>query len=346
VLPYFLAFLFAVSGYLLADKAAPGVSRLWWFLYWLFFSFFLGLRDRVGADWGIYELHFNRVANYSFLDVVSLSDPAYYFLNWVAARLGAGLYLANLACAMILVYGVVKLARTLRYSPVAGVVAVPYLFVVVGMGYTRQSVAVGLFLVGLAHLSSGRKYRYAILAVIGSAFHKSAVVTLPLMAVIPSGRRYVGLFVAVVSSVAGVYYFVADSLGYLSDTYLSGRYESEGGFIRVAMNFIPSVAYLIWGKRVEFNPVSLSVWRILCVLSLATVPLVFFASTATDRIALYLIAIQLYVIPKMSLLFRSSRSRAAYFSGVSLFYGLVLIVWLNFASHSSGLLPYQSVLLK
>lgn len=71
------------------------------------------------------------------------------------------------------------------------------------------------------------------------------------------------------------------------------------------------------------------------------------ASTAMDRIGLYMLPIQLVVFSYLPEIFSKSRALSQWIVfGVISYYGLVLFVWLNFATHANLWLPYQSLLFK
>ena len=62
------------------------------------------------------------------------------------------------------------------------------------------------------------------------------------------------------------------------------------------------------------------------------------SSTAVDRLALYLIPLQLAVLPRVQYLFHGQLFGRAV---IVAYAGLVLFTWLNFAVHSRYWVPYQ-----
>jgi hypothetical protein len=67
------------------------------------------------------------------------------------------------------------------------------------------------------------------------------------------------------------------------------------------------------------------------------------ASTAVDRIALYMLPLQLVVFSYFPDVINRETVRdvTAPVAGVVLYYGLVQFVWLNFAAHAFAWLPYR-----
>ena len=141
----------------------------------------VGFRHKVGGDWFWYlELLGTALDQTWYEGMMNGGDPAYGLLTWIAANFGGGLYLVNLVCGLVFVAGLLVFARSSPQPWLAMCVAVPYLVIVVAMGYTRQSVAIGLAMVGLVGLSQGRIYKFAAWVILAALFHKSALILLPL----------------------------------------------------------------------------------------------------------------------------------------------------------------------
>ena len=65
------------------------------------------------------------------------------------------------------------------------------------------------------------------------------------------------------------------------------------------------------------------------------------SSAATDRAALYLIPIQMYVFSNLHRLAKTRWGRTFIVDSVVVYYALVLYVWLNYAVHAKYWVPYQ-----
>jgi hypothetical protein len=92
-------------------------------------------------------------------------------LNWFGANVVGDIYLVNLVCAVIFAYGLIAFARTSPRPWLSVCVAVPYLVIVVTMGYTRQGVAIGLAMLALAALDRGSVLGFGFFIVVASLFH-------------------------------------------------------------------------------------------------------------------------------------------------------------------------------
>ncbi len=305
----------------------------------------IGFRHEVGGDWYNYLDHFRAMRYFRLREVLELGDPAYYVLNWLVYQSGLSVHWVNLACALIVVAGVgiFSAAQPLPWLSLA--VSVPYLLVVVAMGYTRQSVALGLVLVALAALGQGRTRLFFGMVLGAALFHKSALLMMPIAALSVSRNRWWTAIWVGVLGLLGFYLLLLDSAPELWDAYVErGKYSSEGGVIRVAMNAVPAVLLLVYRKSIFSSVEERNLWLWMALLSLLTVPLVYASSTAVDRVALYFIPLQMFLFARLPLLGRDARNFNLLYLGTLFYYGAVMCVWLSFAHHAEHWLPYRNYL--
>ena len=110
----------------------------------LFIALMIGLRFEVGGDWFAYQRMYSFVRIATFEQILALGDPGYQLLNWLAVQVGGGVLLVNLFCGAIFAWGLLAFARVQANPWLAILIAVPYLVIVVAMGYSRQGVAIGI----------------------------------------------------------------------------------------------------------------------------------------------------------------------------------------------------------
>jgi hypothetical protein len=343
MLPYWFFFLIP-AGAVLASRRLNVRSQNWiWLIIWLFFVLAIGLRFEVGADWFSYIYHLELRSATSLSDVLVGSDPGYYLLNWLVAQMNGSIYWVNTVCGMIVMAGVVRFARSQPLPWLAFLVAVPYLIIVVGMGYTRQAVALGLFLIGLVSLRNGQMRWFIFWVMLGATFHKSAVLMLPVAALAATSNRFWSFFWVGLMSLVGGYLFVFDSAERLWTNYVEVDYQSQGGLIRVLMNAVPALLFFVFQRSLRLSEAERKLWFWMSLLALACIPLVVISSTATDRAALYLIPIQILVFTRLPFVSSDPRHRGLITLAVVGYYGLVQAVWLFFASHAFTWLPYRIV---
>ncbi|HXH52830.1 MAG TPA: EpsG family protein [Sphingomicrobium sp.] len=301
----------------------------------------VGLRYRVGADWDSYVLMFRYTATKSLSDAVAVGEVGYQFVNWFAGNLGAEVWLVNLICAAIFTFGLVRFAQTQPHPWLVLVVAVPYLVIVVAMGYTRQAVALGLLMAGLAsRLQGASMLRIAAYVAVAAMFHRTAVVAFPLIALATERSKLINFLVA--GTVTALFYdlFLASETKRFIVNYIEARYASQGAAIRVTMCAIPAVAFFLFKNRFRFEESERLIWRNFSLMSVALLVLLFVlpSTTAVDRISLYLLPLQLAILPRIAGIFTTRGLGAAF---VVLYSFMVQFTWLNYAVHAAWWVPYR-----
>ena len=304
----------------------------------------VGFRHEVGGDWFNYLMPLVTAEDQTWYEgMMSGGDPAYGLLTWIAANFGGGLYLVNLVCGVVFVYGLLVFARNSPQPWLAMCVAVPYLVIVVAMGYTRQGVAIGLAMVGLVALDKGRLYKFASWLILAALFHKSALILLPLA--VFSGRKSWGALLGVLLVGALMFFLLlAEHVDSFIAGYITDEYASSGAGIRVAMNALPAALFLMLQNRFDLTPSQKSFWVWMSLGALAFILLLAVSpsSTAVDRVALYWIPLQLYVWSRVpQAMGQRTGTRRQWLALVLAYSFAVQFVWLIFADHSYAWLPYQ-----
>jgi hypothetical protein len=352
--PYWLMFLVPAM-FALGEKAKQShpnratSGRLWdgkSIIAVVVITFLVGFRYAVGGDWASYERLFSELAGRPLQEILLGSDPGYGFLNWFSAELGWDIFGVNLGCGLIFGIALFRFCRTLPRPWLAITTAVPYLLIVVAMGYSRQAVALSFAMIGLVSLRNRSTFRFVVWVLIGATFHKTAVLLLPIAALARSRNRYWSIAFGVATTYAGYLLVLQDSFDALYTNYVDANMASEGALVRLLMNALPSLLLLYWRGRIQITPEERSLWRWFALISLGLLVALFAtsASTAIDRVALYMLPIQLMVFSHLPLVF-SSRSRSNQRVPVLLvvgYYAVVLAVWLNFATNSTYWIPYRS----
>lgn len=337
---FFLVACFALINVKLTASVAPNTkwSAAWWLMFF-FLLLMIGFRDEVGGDWETYLDHIQIVSGESLSDALQTTDPAYALLNWIGAQWG-GIYFVNLVCAGIFSWGLIEFCRAQPFPWVALVSSIPYLVIVVAMGYTRQGVAIGLAMLALVALGRGSASRFVFWILCAALFHKSAVILAPL-AILASAKRRFWMLLWVTAVVTSLFVLLLqESIDSLRYGYLEQEYQSSGAAIRIAMNVLPAFVFLLFRTRLSFSQAERGFWTWMSVGAILFVLLLYISpsSTAVDRVALYWIPIQIFVWSRFPIL--TSHHSVGIFSMV-VYSALVQFVWLFFAQTAFAWLPYK-----
>lgn len=341
MIPYWFMYALPVLLFFIL-KSAPlrGQNLLWWFIG-IFFTIMIGFRYQVGGDWGSYLRHYDNTLNRTFLAALSTNDPGYAALNWFSGLVGGEIYLVNLIAGAIVMTGIILFARRQPLPWLAVIVTVPYMLTVMAMGYTRQSIALGFILIALVALSDGKLKSFVALVILGALFHKTAVLLLPFAALAETKRKgWTYTWVGITMAVAFGLLVSEGQQEHLWTEYVAKSMESSGGGIRVAMNALPALLFLLFRQRLVESERERKLWIWVSIFALACIPLLGVATTAVDRVALYFMPIQMLVFTRIHLIVREFYRPLLVWSIVG-GYALVHWVWLNYATHAIYWVPYR-----
>jgi len=342
--PYWLLFIYFALGALWtanARETGRAPARALFIIGLLGAMMLIGLRFEVGGDWYSYLGYFKMMRFDTFTSAISRGDPGYQAVMFAAYKLGGGIWLVNMFCGAVLMWGLGRFALTQRSPWLVVLVAVPYLINVVAMGYTRQSVAIGLVLAGLTAIIRGKGLlTFIFYVLIAGLFHRTAISVLPLVLLVSTRYRLINIVAVAIATWLLFNYLLSDELGTYMSAYIAARYASQGAAVRVAMTVLAAVLFLLANKRFGFDQRQ---WRIWLNFSLASIAALLFlvyspSSTAVDRMALYLIPLQLAILPQVPYVYaRKGLGTVA----VVLYSAAIQFVWLNFAQYAKWFVPYH-----
>lgn len=344
MIPYWV--LFSVVAYLALNQPndRTKTTRDGWIGFGLVLTLVIGFRFQVGGDWGNYLRNLGSIENLALIEALMKPDPAHQLFGWVSVKLGWGIYGINLAYGAIFSYGLITFCRAQPRPWVGITVAVPYLVIVVAMGYSRQAVAIGFAMVALLALSEQKVLKFVVLIGAAALFHKTAVILIP-MAILANTHKktWTALWVGLTLILLYKLLVEADTER-LVQGYLVAGYASSGGPIRVAMNVLPAALFLYYRNRFELTETNRLLWTWISLGALALVPVFYLSpsSTAVDRIALYFIPIQIFVFSRLPIVFgMAGYANRKIEQQIIILYALVQFVWLFYATHAKYWIPYQ-----
>lgn len=315
----------------------------------LFLIVIVGLRFHVGGDWHNYELDFDLAHHRTLGSLLSEGkEPGYVLAMWLAAELDTELWLVNLIMAIPFCWGLVQLCRQQPNPWLSLLVATPFLIIVIGMGFSRQAAALGFLMAGLAaFVRTGSLLPFILLTIGGSFFHRTVLVFVPIILIATGRSKIVSVFLGLIAIALIYFTVVSSSMEYYQVGYLQGRYDAAGASIRVLMNILPAIVLLLAKDRFYRSAREKMVWKTFAILALISgvALLLISSSVIVDRLGMYLIPLQMFVVGRLPLVASSNgQPSVAWRAAVTAYSAAVLYVWLTYGHYSAGWLPYQNYL--
>ncbi len=346
MLPYLILFAFVAVGAIAAALKPASIRPPRLIIPALIIILMIGFRREVGGDWWNYLIILDRVAPLDLFAALQRTEPAYGLLNWIAARPDWGIWFPNLVCGAIFTWGLVAFCRLQPNAWLALAVAVPYFVIGVGMGYTRQSAAIGLVMLALTSFYRGETLRMVAYVTFAAMFHTSALIMIPLLglAVVRQGVLATALLAM---AAAFLYYQFSDRLLGRFETYTNRTYEGGGTVLRLAMNVIPALIFLAFRRRFSTTVSEMRLWSIMALFTCLSMILVFLVSATVivDRLALYMIPLQILVLSRIPAVFGTGSRQNILFLSLILAFSLILeVAWLNLGRWGHAWLPYRNYL--
>ena len=214
-------------------------------VFWLFYNLISGLRFEIGGDWFTYLNMVDRIRDSDFGEALFETDAGFGMITWLMTRIGLGMPAVNALCSGILSLGIIRLARRTEHPWLAITAAVPYLLIVVGMGYLRQAGAIGFILFAINAITQKRMGLALFYFLAATSFHLSALVIVPFLVVVYV--RNLAVIFLLMFFMAGLGYLGLSGTERMADIqhgYFDAEYSSNGATVRIMMNVVPAVVFL------------------------------------------------------------------------------------------------------
>lgn len=316
-------------------------------IYFLMFLPFVGLRHEVGADWLNYIEIYEHINFDSDNVTLFLYEPAYVILNMLSHYTGFGIYLVNIICALIFIGGLFKFCAVQTQYRIALILSIPYFMVVIGMGYTRQSAALGIIMWGYSNFKVGKILHFVFTIILASLFHRSALLLFFILPFIFKFKVSSIKFLFLAAAVGLFFSFQSDAVSSLFSLYIIEGMESEGGWVRLVINLIAACCYFIIRSKCKerFEERVILYDFLASFIILLFVASFFLPSTAIDRFSLYFAPMQLVAFSNFN--FRKNSAIKYIFVGaIFSAYSAFLIGWFQYSVWANCCwVPYKNILL-
>jgi hypothetical protein len=128
------------------------------------------------------------------------------------------------------------------------------------------------------------------------------------------------------------------------NTYVEQDYDAQGATVRVLMNIVPALLFLLFQRRFGLSEAERKLWRNFSIAAFGTLALLFLveSTTVADRVAIYLIPLQIVVLSRLPHAFPDrGKPNAMLVIAILSYSALVQYVWLTQAQHAEYWLPYR-----
>ena len=336
---------------MLQTLGSPAAEKIAWRALGLLWILLIGFRHEVGCDWEPYQEFYNsmiRTTGENLMPLLFNFDLGFVALNWISAELGLSIYFVNTICGLLMVLGLSTFCRNTSLPWLSWLIATPYFLIVVGMGYSRQAVGAGLLLWALVYLVQGKTRRCLLMVITAATFHKWVLV----FAVIGAASQVRWTMRMLIHAAMLVVLMLVGAWVFLNDTMLMILHEinsykgkvSSGAVPRALISALAALSFLFVLNRRDRKLDHHNVWKWLSFSSIILVPFSGAISTIADRLVVYLIPLQLYVWPSIITLKSTVISQTLLGTIIVLFYGSLLLAWLEYSAHGYCWLPYNNIL--
>lgn len=355
-LPYYILFIIISSLAFIENK------KSYFYIHYEFFFritglfiilIFMGFKYHVGGDWGSYLNTFNDIAS-GKKKIFGISDDiGWYFLNYFIIKLNLSFVFLNLVSAIIFLTGIHVNAKLYQNYWLFYLILLPYFIFIVGMGYTRQTISIGLLLVSISFLLRESNYKNFIISItlilIGSLFHKSVsiFIVLPLFFMrfhlFNVGIIILSMYLLFIT----IFFLFLDELLFRRLAYFfQSSYSSYGSYLRTSVLFLLGIFNLFIINFFEKNILKKKYNKYFSIL-LVTISFLILLTPSTviiDRILLYF-----HVLFASSVLTLYEYSKNQYNKFFILYFAIFLgfafcLIWFNFAENAFSWVPYKNYL--
>ena len=341
---YYISIFVPIIGIYLEKKIDRNYDFLFYFLYSIALSIYIGFRDQIGGDWYTYSQLFIKVSNLNFYEILNIRyEFGYLILNWLVAKIGLGIHYVNFVCAIIFVTGLLIFCFHQPYKWLGILISTPYLINVVAMGATKQSAALGFIMISYVSWQKQKSVYLIIFFIICAfLFHKSAILLLFLT--VPLLTKNNLIIFTLFGFLLFFSQFKSMFLEYQSYFFNHIRQAvAKGALIKILMNVVTAFLYLSYVFKNDKYKDDKILYLLISILSIFMVFIVPIGSAAAERFSIYFIPIQIIAITRTLDIIKNNYLKFSFLNLTILAYFGVFIVWFYFSFHIYMHVPYKFI---
>ena len=345
---YFFFILLSFACIFQTKLSIDGKQSIFYVIY-IFIIFFVGFRHNVGADWHTYNYYYDNcsnpftVLNFSINSIKSfiISEPIYHSINFLVCKFNLGVHLVNFISAIFAITPIFYIASKQKDKFLIPVLSFSYFIVVICMGYTRQSIAIGFVLLAIYFWTNKNFYKYLLFSILAFLSHKSAILIFGLI-LLYTANYYILFFGFIISIVTFSFFYQLIFSKFI--TYY-GQMYSSGTLIRLFINIIPYLVVVQFMQKL-FKPREIFIINTFGIVNIVGVILLLFyplLSTIIDRLSLYTIYSQFFILSNLTFMNKKKEYKIIKIL-IILIYFVYLSTWLLFSDNAGSWIPYNNLI--
>jgi hypothetical protein len=324
------------------------ISNKIYYLVYFFLLITIGFRYQVGGDWGTYLQNYRNLA----LDEMGIStfivrEPGWLLLSYVSKSISTNeIYPLNLMCAVIFLLGIKSLCAGTKRKFFALAISYPILIILVGMGYTRQSVAIGFCFLSLKYIYLDKdRWKFILLTILAITFHNTALFFSAVFYLLNREIKFSLITLAIILLIVLVVAYTPLGIHFynmINEYIFLADYRASGAVPRGIPIFIASLGFLTLAKYVAG---SLRLNRYISLISVVifTYMLLIAQYAALDRIYIYFSFIYVVFLANLEIN-KYSYGNLIYESLVLIIFFIYTVVWFTYGVNYSFWVPYDNYL--
>lgn len=328
-------------------------GRLREFLFcvlFFFFVLFVGTRFETGCDFTGYLRRFQYLGamNGPLLDI---TEPGYYLLSYLTKEAGLGFVWLNVFAASIFFYYLIKFCKNHPRPFLLVALVFPILVIQLSMSGVRQALAVAFLMGALDAFIKGKRLQVVVYILIGSSFHQSLIILLPLALMVGRSYSFVRVLGALLVLLPVAIYLLSGRMEVYENRYISeiyGEMNSRGAVLRLGLLVMTAALFELFTRRMSHcYPREYNLMRVFSLVAFALVPVMLVNTVALHRLIFYVVPMQAYILAALPRAVFSNRQaiQAAEICVVGL-YAAYIFVWFLVSRHADiCYVPYESYLL-
>ena len=351
--PYFLIYLLSYFNIIQERLFTKKTSIIVSFTFLILLILFAGTRNEIGGDWNNYYNFFTSFETKGFK--ILQKDFLFFFVNYVFYNLGLSIFFLNTFTALISILLIIKYSENFYNPKLAILISIPYIIIVVLMGYNRQGIALCILMFSINYFKEKKYLQFILLVITASLFHYASLFYLLFVLIFIKNKLKLLInliffsFLIILSLFIFQYdYYLFRIFNFFNSKYYwyvsDGNYfASTGIYYRLLINLVPAIILIIFHKKFDSNKNEKKLYLVFSLLTIIVFPVASLGSTFVDRLFIFLYPLQLYVYSNYNC-YITERSHNIFIFLLFIFYFIILYVYLVFGLYSSEWIPYKSIL--